>query len=311
MKIGFIGLGNMATAIIGGLLREDTALSSEDGNVTVITAANIIGSAKTEATRRAKTEQFGIAVTASNREVAEAADVLVLAVKPQFFPEVIAEIRDAVSEKHPGYLHRRRSHTRAHRGPFRPRCYRHATHPLHAEHPGPRERRVHRRRTGARRNGSRRSTLPTARESFGRAIVIPERLMDAASATAGSSPAFVFMFIEALADGAVAAGMPRAQAYEFAAAAVAGSAQLVLETGRHPGDLKDMVCSPAGTTIEGVRALEEGAFRASVMNAISACVEKAKALQPPVQAVQTAWNCVAARNSSAVQGSRPLFLALL
>ena len=72
-------------------------------------------------------------------------------------------------------------------------------------------------------------------ESFGRAIVIPERLMDAASATAGSSPAFVFMFIEALADGAVAAGMPRAQAYEFAAAAVAGSAQLVLETGRHPG----------------------------------------------------------------------------
>ena len=80
------------------------------------------------------------------------------------------------------------------------------------------------------------------------------------------------------ADGAVAAGMPRAQAYEFAAAAVAGSAQLVLETGRHPGDLKDMVCSPGGTTIEGVRALEEGAFRASVMNAISACVEKAKAL---------------------------------
>ena len=92
MKIGFIGLGNMATAIIGGLLREDTALSSEDGNATVITAANIIGSAKTEATRQKRAEQFGIAVTASNREVAEAADVLVLAVKPQFFPEVIAEI---------------------------------------------------------------------------------------------------------------------------------------------------------------------------------------------------------------------------
>ncbi|MED9829191.1 MAG: NAD(P)-binding domain-containing protein, partial [Adlercreutzia sp.] len=98
MKIGFIGLGNMATAIIGGLLREDTTLNSEDGNATVITAANIIGSAKTEATRQKRAEQFGIAVTASNREVAEAADVLVLAVKPQFFPEVIAEIRDAVSE---------------------------------------------------------------------------------------------------------------------------------------------------------------------------------------------------------------------
>ena len=98
MKIGFIGLGNMATAIIGGLLREGTTLSSEDDNETVITAANIIGSAKTEATRQKRAEQFGIAVTASNREVAEAADVLVLAVKPQFFPEVIAEIRDAVSE---------------------------------------------------------------------------------------------------------------------------------------------------------------------------------------------------------------------
>ena len=102
--------------------------------------------------------------------------------------------------------------------------------------------------------------------------------MDVVGSASGCSPAYVYMFIEALADGAVAAGMPRAQAYEFAAAAVAGSAQLVLETGRHPGDLKDMVCSPGGTTIEGVKALEEGAFRASVMNAIVACVEKAKAL---------------------------------
>lgn len=93
--------------------------------------------------------------------------------------------------------------------------------------------------------------------------------------------------------GAVAAGMPRAQAYEFAAAAVAGSAQLVLETGRHPGDLKDMVCSPGGTTIEGVRALEEGAFRASVMNAISACVEKAK----PSSHRSSRADCVELRSS--------------
>lgn len=98
MKIGFVGLGNMATAIIGGLLREGTTFSGEDGDATVITAANIIGSAKTEATRQKRAEQFGIAVTASNREVAEAADVLVLAVKPQFFPEVIAEIREVVNE---------------------------------------------------------------------------------------------------------------------------------------------------------------------------------------------------------------------
>ena len=114
--------------------------------------------------------------------------------------------------------------------------------------------------------------------SCGQAITIPERLMDAAGAVAGSSPAFVFMFIEALADGAVEAGMPRAQAYQFAAAAVAGSAQLVLQTDYHPGQLKDMVCSPGGTTIEGVKALEEGAFRASIMNAVDACVQKSKQL---------------------------------
>ena len=278
MKIGFIGLGNMATAIIGGLLREGTTLSDKDGDATVITAANIIGSAKTEATRQKRAEQFGVAVTASNREVAEAADVLVLAVKPQFFPEVIAEIRDAVSENTlvisiAAGLTLERIAALFNRDVATMRLIRCMPNTpalvnagCTAVVPGP----------GA--TAADETLCLQLMGSFGRAIVIPERLMDAASAVAGSSPAFVFMFVEALADGAVAAGMPRAQAYEFAAAAVTGSAQLVLETGRHPGDLKDMVCSPGGTTIEGVKALEEGAFRASVMNAIVACVEKAKAL---------------------------------
>ena len=90
----------------------------------------------------------------------------------------------------------------------------------------------------------------------------------------GASPAFVFLFIEALADGAVAEGMPRAQALEFAAQAVYGSAKLVLESGLHPGTLKDMVCSPGGTTIQGVRTLEKGGMRSAVMEAVIACVEK-------------------------------------
>ena len=275
MKIGFVGLGNMATAIIGGLLREGTTFSGEDGDATVITAANIIGSAKTEATRQKRAEQFGIAVTASNREVAEAADVLVLAVKPQFFPEVIAEIREVVNENTlvisiAAGLTLERIAALFNRDVTAMRLIRCMPNTpalvnagCTAVVPGP----------GATEADE--ALCLRLMESFGRAIVIPERLRPP---PAGSSPAFVFMFIEALADGAVAAGMPRAQAYEFAAAAVAGSAQLVLETGRHPGDLKDMVCSPGGTTIEGVKALEEGAFRASVMNAIVACVEKAKAL---------------------------------
>jgi pyrroline-5-carboxylate reductase len=114
--------------------------------------------------------------------------------------------------------------------------------------------------------------------SFGKAIVVEERLMDVVGAVSGSSPAFVFLFLEALADGAVAGGMPRKQAYEFAAQAVLGSAKLMLETGKHPGELKDMVCSPGGTTIEGVKALEEGGLRAAVLNAMEATIEKTRKL---------------------------------
>ena len=212
MKIGFVGLGNMATAIIGGLLREGTTFSGEDGDATVITAANIIGSAKTEATRQKRAEQFGIAVTASNREVAEAADVLVLAVKPQFFPEVIAEIREVVNENTlvisiAAGLTLERIAALFNRDVTAMRLIRCMPNTpalvnagCTAVVPGP----------GATEADE--ALCLRLMESFGRAIVIPERLMDAASAAAGSSPAFVFMFIEALADGAVAAGMPRAQA---------------------------------------------------------------------------------------------------
>ena len=102
--------------------------------------------------------------------------------------------------------------------------------------------------------------------------------MDAVVGVSGSAPAYVFMFIEAMADAAVAAGMPRAQAYTFAAQTVLGSAKMVLETGRHPGDLKDMVCSPGGTTIEAVKVLERKGLRSAVMDAMDACIEKSKNL---------------------------------
>ena len=112
--------------------------------------------------------------------------------------------------------------------------------------------------------------------SFGKASVIPERIMDAVIAVSGSSPAYVFVFIEAMADAAVQAGMPRKQAYEFAAQSVLGSAKMVLETGKHPAELKDMVCSPGGTTIEAVKVLEEKGFRAAVIDAMEACAEKSR-----------------------------------
>ena len=107
---------------------------------------------------------------------------------------------------------------------------------------------------------------------------IPEGLIDAASALSGCGPAFTYLFIEGLADGAVACGLPRAQALAYAAQMVAGSANLVLEGGKHPGALKDAVCSPGGTTIQGVRALEERGFRAAAMNAVIAAYEKTLSL---------------------------------
>ena len=108
----------------------------------------------------------------------------------------------------------------------------------------------------------------------GRFSPLPEKLMDAGASVAGCGPAFVDLFVEALADGGVACGLPRAQAMEFAAQMVAGSAKLILESKKHPGQLKDEVCSPGGTTIQGVRALEKGGFRSAVTEAVIAAYEK-------------------------------------
>ena len=116
----------------------------------------------------------------------------------------------------------------------------------------------------------------TLLKSFGCAEVVPEYLMDTVTGVSGSSPAYVFLFLEALADAAVAEGMPRKQAYEFAAQSVLGSAKMLLETGMHPGELKDMVCSPGGTTIEAVAVLERENLRSAVIDATRACIRKSK-----------------------------------
>jgi hypothetical protein len=106
-------------------------------------------------------------------------------------------------------------------------------------------------------------------------VVLPERLMNAVSALTGSSPAYVYLFIEAMADGACWAGIPRAQAYQMAAQAVLGAAKMVLETGKHPAQLKDEVCSPGGTTIRAVAELEQRGMRSTVIEAMKSCVDAA------------------------------------
>lgn len=122
------------------------------------------------------------------------------------------------------------------------------------------------------------ATVKEILSSAGKVEQVPEKLMDCVTAVSGSGPAFVFMFIEALTDAAVRCGMPRSQAYTYAAQTVYGSAGMVLENGQHPAVLKDMVCSPAGTTIEGVAALEKNNFRNAVIEAVTAACDRSIAL---------------------------------
>lgn len=264
MKIGFIGLGNMAKAMIGGMLQKE-----------LVDRCDIIGSARTRETMENVRDFYGIGIRDSNAAVAEEAKILILAVKPQFFQTVIEEIRAVVADD-TLVISIAAGKTMAWIGQAfgreikLVRCMPN-TPALVGEGC-----------TGVCVN-SRVSQEEAAMslklmESFGRASLVPESLMDAFGAVSGSSPAFVFMFIEAMADAAVAAGMPRAQAYAFAGQAVYGSAKLVLESGKHPGELKDMVCSPGGTTIQGVRVLEEKGMRGAVMDALQAVVEQTRKL---------------------------------
>lgn len=264
MKLGFIGTGNMAGAIMGGIIKNK-----------IFQPGEIIGSDISEEGRRRTKETYGIKVTDNNRKAAAESEVLVLSVKPQYYEETIADIRDCISQdqliitiapgktlawleeqfKKPVKIIRTMPNTPALVGEgMTAAC------------------------TNANVTEEEKAYALKILSSFGKVEIVPEHLIDAVVAVSGSAPAYVFMFIEAMADAAVAEGMPRAQAYQFAAQAVCGSAKMVMETGKHPGELKDMVCSPAGTTIQAVRVLEEKGLRSAVMEAMKACAEVSRSM---------------------------------
>ena len=263
-KVGFIGCGNMASAIIGGLI-----------NNANIKASEIIAADASEAAIKKASDNLNINTTLDNKEVASSSEVLFLSVKPQFYETVIAEIKDTISDNQivvtiaPGktlaWLAKRiGSNVKIVRTmPNTPALVGEGI-------------------TAVCKNSlvneKEFSYIMSLLKSFGLAEEISENLMDVVVSVSGSSPAYVFMFIEAMADAAVLDGMPRDKAYKFAAQAVLGSAKMVIETGKHPGELKDMVCSPAGTTIAAVRVLEEKGFRSSVIEAMKACTDKSKSL---------------------------------
>lgn len=263
MKLGFIGTGNMAGAIMGGIIKNQIFRPEE-----------IIGADISEAGREKTKETYGIEVTGDNRKAA-GSEVLILSVKPQYYAEAIAEIKDCVRDDQliitiapgktlawleeqfgkPVKIVRTMPNTPALVGEgMTAACVNQYV------------------------TEDEKAYALKILSSFGKVELVPEHLIDAVVAVSGSAPAYVFMFIEAMADAAVAEGMPRNQAYEFAAQAVYGSAKMVLETGKHPGELKDMVCSPAGTTIEAVRVLEEKGLRSAVIEAMRVCADVSRRL---------------------------------
>jgi pyrroline-5-carboxylate reductase len=260
-SIGFIGCGNMAQAMIGGIIKSGLKKPLS------VMASNT-SSGKLQAVK----ERYGIATTTNNIDIAKEADIVVLAVKPNKYPDVINEIKgyikedaiiviiaagitmEKVAEGFGGGIKVARTM------PNTPALVGEAMSALCFN---------------SEVSENEKNEVISIFESFGKVEIVEEKLMDVIPAISGSSPAYVYMFIEALADGGVLQGIPRSKAYKLAAQAVLGAAKMVLETGEHPGVLKDNVCSPGGTTIEAVYTLEKNNFRGAVISAMESCTEKA------------------------------------
>jgi pyrroline-5-carboxylate reductase len=263
-RIGFLGAGKMATALGRGWIEAGLA-----------DRAAVLASDPVPQAREAFTATTGARATTDNREVVAASNLLVLAVKPQSMAGLLAEIRAAVTASHlivsiaAGITLRQL-----------------------AEGLGPGRRLVRVMPNtpclvGASASGYSPGEAATPEDvvlvdrllnAVGRAFRVPEGLLDAVTGLSGSGPAFVYVMIEALSDGGVRVGLPRDVATALAAQTVLGSAKMVLETGQHPGVLKDQVTSPGGTTIAGLHALERGGLRAALLDAVEAATRRATEL---------------------------------
>ena len=260
--IGFIGGGNMASAIIGGIL--SSGLSDSD---------HVLAADRADTARAKLEETYAIRTFSDNTAVSAAADILFLSVKPNIFPVMIPEIRDTVRSETVIVSIAAGQKISAVEALFGRKIKLVRVMPNNPALVGASMSAL---TPNANVTDAEMSEIKELFDSFGESEIVAENLMDVVTAVSGSSPAYVYMFIEAMADAAVADGMPRAQAYKFAAQSVLGSAKMVLETGKHPGELKDMVCSPGGTTIEAVAKLEEAGFRSAVITAQRACCEKSR-----------------------------------
>ncbi|WP_394219948.1 pyrroline-5-carboxylate reductase [Halobacillus trueperi] len=263
-RIGFIGCGQMGQAMIQGMI--DAGL---------VKARDIAATALSDETIDFVTDEYGINISNENKRVARESDLLFLAVKPYVYQGVVQEIKDEVPEDTVVVTIAAGITLDAMKEAF-----------------GRNVKVIRSMPNTPSLVGAGMSVLcpndfvtkeelaevMEVFESFGEAEIVEEKLMDAVPAVSGSSPAFIYMLIEAMADAAVQQGFPRDKAYKMVSQTVQGAAQMVKETGRHPGELKDAVCTPGGTTIAGVTKLEEAGFRNAVIQGMTACTEKSKAL---------------------------------
>ena len=261
-RIGFIGCGNMGKAMLGAMVKSNE-----------IALGDLIVSTKSKASAEKISDDFEVKTTTDNKEVVRNSDILFLAVKPYFFKEVIEEIKDLVTENTiiisiaagitivqiEEWFGKNIKVVRT--MPNTPALVGEG---MSAICPN--------------KNITEEELQYVGRlyDLFGKYEVLEEKDFHAFIALCGSSPAYVFMFIEAMADAGVKLGLPRVKAYKLAEQATLGSAKLALETGKHPGVLKDEVCSPGGTTIEAVIDLEKNGFRNTVMSAVEKCADKSK-----------------------------------
>ncbi len=263
-KIGFVGAGNMAEALMRGIISAGFA-KKED-----IIASEIIPERRDFISRT-----IGVQTTEDNTKVVKSSKIIVLAVKPNIVAPVLEELKPYLSSENLiisiaagikiGYIESRLNHgVRVIRVMPNHACLVGASASGYAP--------------GKYAKEEDKETVQRILESVGRAFCLDEKLLDAVTGLSGSGPAFVYVMIEALADGGVMAGLPRDVSTVLAAQTVLGSAKTVLDTKKHPGELKDQVASPAGTTIEGLKVIEEAGVRGALIKAVYAAAKKSQEL---------------------------------
>lgn len=259
--IGFIGSGNMAKAMIGGIV-----------NSKLVPSNKINVSDLNQDTLNKVNAEFNVNTSTDSRDVVEKSDIVIVAVKPNVYDSVLDSVKDLINNKIivtiaagktiesiENIIGNNKKIVRT--MPNTPALVNEGMSALCKN---------------KNISNDELDTVKSIFDSFGKSEVVSENMIDAVIGVSGSAPAYVFMFIEAMADAAVSAGMSRPQAYKFASQAVMGSAKMVLESGKHPGELKDMVCSPGGTTIEAVKTLEEKGLRNAVIKAMENCIKKSQ-----------------------------------